>query len=123
MNGYIRNRDCPCVRCRAHSLIWAVILITLGVIMLLDRSHIGRGAQLAPILLLVIGCMLLLQRTGSTEGHINSGWQAGQIPSQNPQQWTGGPAPAPQNPQQWTSSVSSTPPPPPPDSNDPQVKP
>jgi len=125
MNGYIRNRDCPCLRCRSHSLMGAAVLITLGFIFLLDRFHFGRGGHLAPILLLVIGCMLLIQRTGSTEGHINPGWQAGQIPPppQNPQQWTAGPGPAaPQNPQQWTSSDSSTPPPPP-DSNDPQVKP
>lgn len=123
MNGYIRNRDCACVRCRAHSLMGAAVLITLGLIFLLDRYHMGREGHLMPVLLLVIGCMLLLQRTGSTEGHINPGWQAGQIPppAQNPQQWSGGVSPAPpQNPQQWTSDSA---PPPPPDSNDPQVKP
>lgn len=122
MNGYIRNRDCPCVRCRAHSLMGAAVLITLGVIFLFDRYHMGRGGHLAPILLLVIGCMLLIQRTGSMEGHVNPGWQAGQIPppGQTPQQWTNQP------PQQWTSGTAPTPPPPTQDSNDPndpQVKP
>lgn len=113
MNGYIRNRDCSCVRCRAHSLMGAAILITLGVIFLFDRNHIGHG-ELFPILLLVIGGMLLLQRTGSMEGHVNPGWQAGQMPPpmQPPQQWAGGNVPT-QQPQQ----------PPPPDSNDSQVKP
>lgn len=111
MNGYIRNRDCPCVRCRAHSLMGAVILITLGVIFLLDRYRFGHGGHLAPILLLVIGCMLLIQRTGSTEGHINPGWQI-PPPTQYTQPWTGGANPTP---------PPSTPPVP--DSNDPQVKP
>lgn len=112
MNGYIRNRDCPCVRCRAHSLMGAVILITLGVIFLFDRYHVGRGGHLFPILFVVIGCMLLIQRTGSMEGHVNPGWQ---IP------------PPTQYPQQWTGDANPTPPPPTttpaPDSNDQQVKP
>lgn len=115
MNGYVRNRNCSCVRCRAHSLMGAAILITLGIIFLFDTNHIGRGGHLVPVLLVVIGCMLLLQRTGPTEGHINPDWQAGQIPP--PQQY----------PQQWTSSPTPPPPavapPPPPDSNDTEVKP
>jgi len=113
MNGYIKNRDCGCVRCRAHSLMGAAILITLGVIFLIDSYHMARGGRAFPILLLVIGCMLMLQRTGSTEGHVNPGWTAGQIP----------PPPAP--PQQWTAGAVQAPPPPPtpPDPNDPQVKP
>jgi hypothetical protein len=96
----------------------AVILITLGVVFMFDRFHFGRSGNLLPaVLLLVIGCMLLVQRTGSTEGHIDPQWQTGQIPPpqqyQNPQQWTSGPGPA-----------SPTPPPPPDsNSNDPQVKP
>ena len=122
MNGYIRNRDCSCVRCRAHSLMGAAILITLGVIFLIDSFHISHGGRAMPLLLLVIGCMLLLQRSGSTEGHVNPGWQAGQMPppGQTPQQWTTQP------PQQWTSGTPSTPPPAmqgPDDPNDPQVKP
>lgn len=114
MNGYIKNRDCACVRCRAHSLMGAAILIALGVIFMID--HTAHNGRAFPILLLVIGGMLMLQRTGSTEGHVNPGWTAGQVPplQQYPQQ---------SPPQQWTNSGNTAPPPPPLDPNDPQVKP
>lgn len=118
MNDYIKNRDCSCVRCRAHSLMGAAVLVTLGVIFLIDSYHISHGGRVFPILFLVIGCMLLLQRTGSTEGHINPAWTNQMQP---PMQ-----APPMQTPQQWTSGDVPAPPPPQPgpdDPNDQQVKP
>ncbi len=41
MIPYIRNKNCPCVRCRAHGMMGAAVLITLGVLFLLRklRSH------------------------------------------------------------------------------------
>jgi hypothetical protein len=98
--NYIRNRDCSCARCRAHSLMGAAVLITVGVLFLLDsNTHFGFN-QTFPILLLVIGGVLLVARTGSTEGHVNPPWYNAQIPPQNPQPWTGPAAPPPpaQNP-------------------------
>lgn len=107
MNGYIRSQTCPCVRCRAHSLMGAAVLITLGVLFLMESYHVARFDRTFPVLLLVIGCMLLIQRTGSTEGHVNPGWRAGQIP-------------APPTPPQ--SSSGAAPPPPAVNPNDPEVK-
>jgi hypothetical protein len=99
--NYIRNRACPCVRCRAQGLMGAAILITLGVLFLLQSyGHIQLERTL-PVLLLVIGFVLWIARTGSTEGHVNPAWYAPQIPPQNPQQWTTGavaPPPSPTNP-------------------------
>ena len=110
MNPYVRNRNCSCVRCRCHGLMGAAILITLGVLFLLENFHVMPFDQSFPILLLVIGSVLLIGRTGSTEGHIDPNFYAGTVPP---------PATSPQ--QQWTSGVN--PPPPPNQSTDPQVKP
>jgi len=97
--NYVRNRYCSCARCRAHGLMGPAILITLGVLALLDSYHIAPFGRTVPALLLVIGGILLVARSGSTEGHVNPPWYNAQIPPQNPQQWTGaGAPPASQNP-------------------------
>jgi hypothetical protein len=108
---YIRNKSCPCVRCRAQSLMGAAVLITLGVLFLLESYRLVPFDRSFPVLLLVIGCVLLVSRTGSTEGHVNPGWSAGALP------------PTPPAPQQWPSSQVAPPPPPHEHDIDPQVKP
>jgi hypothetical protein len=102
------QQGCPCVRCRARCLMGPAVLITLGVLFLLQSYHIVPFENSFPVLLLVIGCVLLVSRTGSTEGHIERGWTPNTIPP-------------PPSPQQWTSGVAT--PPPPPSPNDTQVKP
>ncbi len=109
MTPYVRNRNCSCVRCRAHGLMGPAVLVTLGVLFLLDNYRILRFHESFPVLFLVIGCVLLISRTGSIEGHIEPQWMTGAVPP-----------PAPQ--QQWTSG-EVPPPPPPTDPNDSQVKP
>ena len=93
--NYIRNRDCSCARCRAHALMAAAVLITLGVIFLLDSYFHIPFDRTFPVLFLVIGGVLLVARSGSTEGHVNPPWYNAQIQPQNPQQWTGPAAPPP----------------------------
>ena len=107
MTIYVRNRSCSCVRCRAQGLMGPAILVTLGVLFLLQSYDIVSFDRSFPVLLLVIGAVLLVSRTGSTEGHIEPQWIA--------------PPPAPTQ-QQWTGSAVA-PPPPAADPNDPQVKP
>ena len=108
--NYIRNRACSCTRCRAHGLMGAAVLITIGVLFLLQSYWYIPFHRTFPVLLLVIGCVLLISRSGSTEGHVNPPWyNAAAMPQQNPQQWTAGPV--------------APPPPPPTNPNDPQVKP
>ncbi len=80
MTHYARNRVCPCVRCRAGGLMGAAVLITLGVLFLLENYHVVDFDQSFPVLLLVIGAMMLVARTGSTEGHIERGWMPGVVP-------------------------------------------
>ncbi|HZU31497.1 MAG TPA: B-box zinc finger protein [Candidatus Angelobacter sp.] len=102
------QQRCPCVRCRARGLMGSAVLITLGVLFLLQSYHVVPFDNSFPVLLLVIGCVLLVSRTGSTEGHIERGWVANPPPAPPPTQ------------QQWTSGVAT---PPPPSPNDTQVKP
>jgi len=117
MTPYIKNRNCHCVRCRAHGLMGAAVLITLGVLFLMESYNVISFDRSFPVLLLVIGCVLLVSRTGSTEGHIQPGWM--QVPAQQP--WTTTTAAAPQQPQQSATGADN-----PPSSsgqNDSQVKP
>lgn len=79
MMPYIRNRNCQCVRCRAHGLMVPAVLITFGVLFLLDNYHVIRFNQSLPVVFLVIGCVLLISRTGSTEGHVQPGWRQGPV--------------------------------------------
>jgi hypothetical protein len=70
MSAYLPNRTCQCPRCRARGLMGPAILITLGVLFLLDETRIVRFHESFPVLLIVIGLMLYAGRSGSTEGHI-----------------------------------------------------
>ncbi len=109
MNPYVRNKNCSCVRCRAHGMMGAAVLITLGVLFLLENYGVAPFDRSFPILLLVIGSVLLISRSGSTEGHVDPTWYPASVPPQVP------------SPQQWTSGVAA-----PPATNnptDPQVKP
>jgi len=101
----------------------AAVLVTLGVLFLLESYSVIAFDRSFPVLLLVIGCMLLVARTGSTEGHVQPGWVQGQIASPPAQQpWTSGAVPPPPSqPEQSAygadnSPLSS-------DQNDSQVKP
>ena len=70
MNDYVNNRTCQCPRCRARGLMGAAILITLGVLFLISEMTYLRFEETFPVLLIVIGVMLFLGRSASTEGHI-----------------------------------------------------
>jgi hypothetical protein len=125
MIPYIQNRNCQCTRCRAHGLMGAAVLITLGVLFLMNSYDVLRFEQGLPALLLVIGCVLLVSRTGSTQGHIQPGWTqppVAQPIAQPPQPWptTTTAVPPPPPPQEWTSGAEN---PPSSGQNDSQVKP
>lgn len=70
---YRYNRYCPCARCRAHGLMGPAVLITIGVLFLLDQM--GHAHWMAfdftwPALLIVIGVIKLLEHSASPSGHI-----------------------------------------------------
>ncbi|HEY2364575.1 MAG TPA: DUF5668 domain-containing protein [Candidatus Angelobacter sp.] len=122
MTPYIRNRSCQCVRCRAHGLMGAAVLITLGVLFLMESYNVISFDRSFPALLLVIGCVLLVSRTGSTEGHIQPGWTQPPIAQPPAQPWpTTSTAVPPPPPEQWSSGADNAPSSS--DQNDSQVKP
>jgi hypothetical protein len=63
---------CACQRCVRRGLMGPVVLITLGVLFLLQQMHLASFNRLWPVILLVIGVVKLLQETASTEGHTGS---------------------------------------------------
>jgi len=71
MSAYIHNRACSCQRCRFRGLIGAAILITVGVLFLVEKMwYIGFGESW-PALLIVIGLFLYLGNSAPIEGHVN----------------------------------------------------
>lgn len=65
-----RGGHCSCARCRIRGLRAPVILITIGALFMLAQMvpqiHFR---NLWPIILIVIGVVMLLESTASTEGH------------------------------------------------------
>jgi len=61
---------CQCERCRTRRLMAPAILVTLGVLFLLDStSRVGFG-RTWPAILLVVGVVKLMQSNASDSGHI-----------------------------------------------------
>ena len=70
---YRYNKSCSCDRCRAHGFMGPAVLITIGVLFLLDqmgRAHWMDFGFTWPALLIVIGLLKLLEHSASTNGHI-----------------------------------------------------
>jgi hypothetical protein len=62
--------SCSCDRCRMRCIMWPAIMVTLGVLFLLDNLH-GPGFERTwPLILLVIGALKLLQSNASDAGHV-----------------------------------------------------
>jgi len=63
--------SCPCTRCRTRRIMGPVIIVTIGVLFLLQELHgpsFWHGTW--PVVLLAIGGVKLLQGNASLEGHI-----------------------------------------------------
>jgi hypothetical protein len=91
------NARCRCQRCTIHGLMGPAILITIGVLFLIQQSTWRFGFwQTWPVILLVVGAIKLGEALSSTEGHI------GPVP------------PMQQQPMQPPPFVPPPPPPPPP---------
>jgi hypothetical protein len=68
LGGY--GPGCVCERCRTNKLMGPAILVTVGILFLLDNiSSIGFG-RTWPAILLVIGVVKLLQSNASYTGHV-----------------------------------------------------
>jgi hypothetical protein len=61
---------CQCQHCRTRRLMGPAMLVTLGVLFLLDSvSHVSFG-RTWPAILLVVGVVKLVQSNASTSGHV-----------------------------------------------------
>lgn len=74
MAHFKSNPRCGCPRCRLRGVMAPTVLVTLGILFLLDNLHAMGFNKSFPILLIVIGLVMVLQRTSSTEGHIPLGY-------------------------------------------------
>jgi len=95
---------CVCEHCRNRKLMGPAILVTVGVLFLLDNVGRLEFHRTWPAILLVIGVVKLLQSNSSMDGHV------GPLPPGIPPSVPPGsssnvpPPPAPQNPGQSASS-------------------
>jgi hypothetical protein len=61
---------CSCDRCKMRCIMWPALMVTVGVLFLMDNLH-GPGFERTwPLILLVIGAVKLLQSNASDAGHI-----------------------------------------------------
>jgi LiaI-LiaF-like transmembrane region len=87
MAHFKSNPRCGCPRCRLRGLMGPTVLVTLGILFLLDNMNVMDFNRSFPILLIVIGIVMVLQRTSSVEGHIPLGYmQPYAAPPQPPPQ-------------------------------------
>ena len=72
--GLVGPKDmaCECDRCRAHSFMGPAILVTLGILFLLEQQDVVSFGRTWPLLLVIIGLIKVLQGNASTTGHIES---------------------------------------------------
>jgi hypothetical protein len=68
-----KEAGCDCDRCRANGFMGPAILVTLGLLFLLDRQTGFSFGRTWPLLLVVIGLIKVLQGNASTAGHIDAG--------------------------------------------------
>ncbi|HEV2470679.1 MAG TPA: DUF5668 domain-containing protein [Candidatus Sulfotelmatobacter sp.] len=74
---------CQCDRCRTRRLMGPAMLVTLGVLFLLDSTSRVSFGRTWPAILLVIGVVKLIQSNASYTGHVGS-LPAGNVPPPPP---------------------------------------
>lgn len=84
---------CACRRCTIRGLMGPAIIITIGVLFLLDQTSSGTFSfgNTYPVILIVIGLISLAAAASSAEGHVS-----GTVPPAAPSA-PGSVPPAPQN--------------------------
>lgn len=84
--GLIGHASYDCERCRARCLMGPAVLVTLGLLFLLETQDVISFGRTWPVLLVVIGLVKVYQGSCSTAGHIGGPTPGGSGP--------GGPGPS-----------------------------
>ncbi len=74
-SGTFASGSCACARCRSRAYMAPAVLVTLGVLFLIDQFTRVRFGETWPILLIIIGLIVFLRRTASPAGHTGEGGQ------------------------------------------------
>jgi hypothetical protein len=89
------NPRCRCPRCTIRALVGPAVIVTVGVLFLLQQTHSGRFdfGNTYPVILVVIGAILLASALAPMDGHIDP-----TVPQQAPPPPPAAPGPTtPQN--------------------------
>jgi hypothetical protein len=79
--GLIGHVSYDCERCRARCVMGPAVLVTLGLLFLLDTQGAKSFGHTWPLLLVVIGLVKVWQGSASTEGHVDQRPMGGAGPS------------------------------------------
>ena len=71
MDNYQPNRSCSCMRCRSRGLMGPAVLVTLGVLFLMNEFDVAAFHRTWPILLIVIGLVKVLAGNLDSTGHVD----------------------------------------------------
>ena len=66
---HTRGVYCRCARCRSRYITGPIMMITVGVLGLLNASYVLRFRNSWPLFLIVLGAIRMVQMSASTEGH------------------------------------------------------
>ena len=87
------NPKCRCPRCTIRSLLGPAVIVTVGVLFLLQQMRGGYFdfGNTYPVILVVIGAILLASSLAPMDGHINSNTQPANPPVAPPPAAPGAP--------------------------------
>jgi hypothetical protein len=72
---------CSCRRCTIRSLMGPAVIITVGILFLLEQTRSGFSfGQTWPVILVVIGIISLASAMAPMDGHISSATAAPSVP-------------------------------------------
>lgn len=61
---------CTCARCRSRGIMWPAIVLTTGILFLLQSLNVAELDRTWPAWILVVGVVKLLQSSASSTGHV-----------------------------------------------------